>query len=76
MRTLSRSGGDVPPFQVLNLTCTECGKPCRTQTEQDLHTKRTGHTNFVDKVCCRILAAFHRGRKAYEPQFCLTPQLL
>ena len=47
-------------LQVLNLTCTECGKPCRTQTECDLHTKRTGHGEFVDKVrmrrCC---LAFH-----------------
>ena len=37
-------------LQVLNLTCTACGKPCRTQTECDLHTKRTGHADFVDKV--------------------------
>ena len=36
--------------QVLNLICTACGKPCRTQTECDLHTKRTGHADFVDKV--------------------------
>lgn len=46
-----------PPLlaQVLNLTCTECGKPCRTQTEQDLHTKRTGHASFVDKVITCLL---------------------
>lgn len=37
-------------MQVLNLECQECGKPCKSQTELDLHTKRTGHTNFADKV--------------------------
>ena len=62
--------------QVLNLVCTECGKPCRyvrlcatwitcshhalgtpawgylcrSATEKELHTKRTGHSSFVDKV--------------------------
>lgn len=35
---------------MLNLTCTDCGKPCRSQTECDIHTKRTGHSNFEDKV--------------------------
>lgn len=35
---------------VLNLVCTTCGKPCRSKTESDLHTKRTGHTDFVDKT--------------------------
>jgi len=35
---------------VLALTCTECGKPCRSQTEVDLHKKRTGHENYVDKT--------------------------
>ncbi len=37
---------------VLNLTCTECGKPCRSQTDVDLHKKRTGHEKYVDKVGC------------------------
>ena len=35
---------------MLTLECSECGKPCRSQTEQDLHTKRTGHATFRDKV--------------------------
>ena len=35
---------------VLNLVCTTCGKPCRSKTESDLHTKRTGHGEFVDKT--------------------------
>lgn len=35
---------------VLNLVCSSCGKPCRSKTESDLHTKRTGHTDFVDKT--------------------------
>jgi len=35
---------------VLNLVCADCGKPCRSATEQDVHTKRTGHTQFVDKT--------------------------
>ncbi|KAJ6298923.1 hypothetical protein OIU76_019981 [Salix suchowensis] len=35
---------------VLNLVCTTCCKPCRSKTETDLHTKRTGHTEFVDKT--------------------------
>jgi hypothetical protein len=42
--------------QVLNMTCTECGKPCRSETERDLHTKRTGHAGFVDKVSCSCQA--------------------
>jgi hypothetical protein len=27
---------------VLNLQCVACGKPCRSETEKDIHTKRTG----------------------------------
>lgn len=30
--------------------CTECGKPCRSETERDIHTKRTGHSQFTDKT--------------------------
>lgn len=37
--------------QVKRLVCTECSKPCRTIVEQELHTKRTGHTTFEDQVC-------------------------
>lgn len=36
--------------QVLNMSCEECGKPCRNKTQQDLHTKHTGHAKYVDKV--------------------------
>ena len=36
--------------QVLTLQCEECGKPCKSETEKDIHTKRTGHQTFVDKV--------------------------
>ena len=43
--------------QVINIQCEECGKPCRSQTEKDLHTKRTGHSTFVDKVRCSGTAA-------------------
>ncbi|KAE8810477.1 F-box protein [Hordeum vulgare] len=35
---------------VLNLVCVDCGKPCRSQTEVDLHKKRTGHAEFTDKT--------------------------
>ena len=35
---------------VLNLVCFACGEPCRSKTESDLHTKRIGHTEFVDKT--------------------------
>ncbi|KAM7273545.1 hypothetical protein ACFE04_028209 [Oxalis oulophora] len=35
---------------VLNLICTTCRKPCRSKTESDMHTKRTGHAEFVDKT--------------------------
>ncbi|PPS09149.1 hypothetical protein GOBAR_AA11501 [Gossypium barbadense] len=47
---------------VLNLVCSSCGKPCRSKIdlvilglrkswkESDLHTKRTGHTEFIDKT--------------------------
>lgn len=37
-------------MQVLNIQCKDCGKPCRSQTERELHTKRTGHAEFIDKV--------------------------
>mmetsp|Transcript_25789 Transcript_25789/g.35592 ORF Transcript_25789/g.35592 Transcript_25789/m.35592 type:complete len:392 (-) Transcript_25789:129-1304(-) len=30
--------------------CVDCGKPCRSATEQELHTQRTGHCQFVDKT--------------------------
>lgn len=39
---------------MLNLSCTNCGKPCRSQTEVDLHKKRTGHENYVDKVLLNL----------------------
>lgn len=32
------------------MVCSECGKPCRTQAERDLHTKYTSHSNFVDQT--------------------------
>ena len=35
---------------MLNLQCVACGKPCRSETEKDIHTKRTGHAEFVDKT--------------------------
>ena len=41
---------------VLNQMCTECGKPCRNQTDMELHTKRTGHATFQDKVRAANLA--------------------
>lgn len=37
-------------LQVLNLQCKECGKPCRSRTEQEMHKKRTGHESYEDKV--------------------------
>lgn len=37
-------------MQVLNLQCKTCGKPCRSKTEKELHSKRTGHEDFEDKV--------------------------
>jgi len=36
---------------VLNLVCQECGKPCRSETEKQMHTQRNpGHDVFVDKT--------------------------
>ena len=32
------------------MVCEECGKPCRNKTQQDLHSKHTGHAKYVDKV--------------------------
>lgn len=32
------------------MCCTTCGKPARTQAEQDLHRRYTGHAEFVEKV--------------------------
>ena len=37
------------------MTCEECGKPCRNKTQQDLHTKHTGHAKYVDKVTISYL---------------------
>eukprot|EP00282_Hemiselmis_andersenii_P011305 CAMPEP_0114124242 /NCGR_PEP_ID=MMETSP0043_2-20121206/8677_1 /TAXON_ID=464988 /ORGANISM="Hemiselmis andersenii, Strain CCMP644" /LENGTH=382 /DNA_ID=CAMNT_0001217117 /DNA_START=162 /DNA_END=1310 /DNA_ORIENTATION=+ len=36
---------------VLNLVCKGCGKPCRSETEKQMHTQRNpGHDEFVDKT--------------------------
>ena len=35
-----------PAAQVRRFVCTECGKPCRSETEKDVHAKRTGHAEF------------------------------
>jgi hypothetical protein len=36
---------------VLQLVCKACGKPCRSETEKQLHTTRNpGHTEFVDQT--------------------------
>lgn len=37
-------------LQVLNLVCLTCGKPCRSETERELHIKRTGHSDFENRV--------------------------
>ena len=36
--------------QIKIVVCTECGKPCRTDAEKDMHTRFTGHASYVDKV--------------------------
>jgi len=37
--------------QVLQLVCKTCGKPCRSETEKQLHMKRNpGHNEFVDQT--------------------------
>lgn len=36
--------------QVRRLVCVECGKPCRSDTEWDVHQKRTGHSTYTDKA--------------------------
>lgn len=38
----------------MQLVCTTCGKPCRSDAEKALHTKFTGHTEYVDKVGCQL----------------------
>lgn len=36
---------------IVQLVCTACGKPCRTETERDMHTKRNpGHDKFEDRT--------------------------
>ena len=47
---MAHCGKRVYFSQVLNMVCEDCGKPCRNKTQQDLHSKHTGHTKFVDKV--------------------------
>ena len=46
----ARAAPHPPHPQVARLVCTECGKVCRSETERDLHTMRTGHAGFEDKV--------------------------
>lgn len=36
--------------QVKRLVCRECGKACRSETEWEVHSKRTGHAAFDDKA--------------------------
>jgi len=37
--------------QVLQLVCKACGKPCRSETEKQMHMKRNpDHTEFVDQT--------------------------
>ena len=47
---------DLIDFQIKVVVCTECGKPCRTDAEKDMHTRFTGHASFVDKVIFIIQA--------------------
>ena len=37
-------------MQIKTVVCTECGKPCRTDAEKDMHTRFTGHATYVDQV--------------------------
>ena len=41
--------------QIKIVICTECGKPCRTDAEKDMHTRFTGHASYVDKVSSSYL---------------------
>lgn len=43
-------GSRCNPLRQRLQVCTECGKPCRSETEKDIHTKRTGHAHFSDKT--------------------------
>lgn len=45
-------------LQVLNLQCTICGKPCRNQTEKDMHSRHTGHLEFQNKASNTFLAGY------------------
>ena len=36
--------------QAQRLICSDCGKPCRTETERQLHTQRTGHESFQEQA--------------------------
>ena len=40
---------------MLQLKCTSCGKTCKSDTERNLHSVRTGHQDFENKV--RLTAA-------------------
>lgn len=44
------TSGPLHHTQVKRYICKECGKPCRSDTERDVHTRRTGHTEFDDKA--------------------------
>ena len=50
--------------QVLSMECEECGKPCRSQTEQDLHTKRTGMQHLLTR-CAQVHACMHSRERRW-----------
>ena len=62
--------------QVLNMLCEDCGKPCRNKTQQDLHTKHTGHTRFVDKVSFIYKRISHSTSNQHVPWRTIADWLL
>ena len=51
MESVGHTNFEESTEAVLQLVCKACGKPCRSETEKQMHTQRNpGHTEFVDQT--------------------------
>jgi len=55
----------LPLSPPLRQVCAECGKPCRSQVEQDMHKRlNPGHEEFVDETAARAAEMDTEGQVA------------